>query len=101
MARCTAPVRGHRTASAAANCPACGERYGGYRGYSGYGSYSPSSYSPSRNRGSGRSSGGSSRHDTAAMVADQVRLSCTRLPRCGRLHRSVRTSSKSDGARSS
>ena len=61
MARCTAPVRGHRTASGAANCPACGGRYGGYRGNSGYGSYSPSSYSPSRNRGSGRSGGGSSR----------------------------------------
>ena len=61
MARCTAPVRGHRTASAAANCPTCRGRYGGYRGYSGYESYSPSSYSPSRNRGSGRSGGGSSR----------------------------------------
>ena len=61
MARCTAPVRGHRTASGAANCPACGGRYRGYRGYSGYGSYSPSSYSPSRNRGSGWSGGGSSR----------------------------------------
>ena len=30
MARCTAPVRGHRSASAAADCPACG---GGSRGY--------------------------------------------------------------------
>jgi len=53
MARCTAPVRGHRSASAAANCPACGGRYGGYRGYGGYGSYSPSSYSPSRSSGGG------------------------------------------------
>ena len=55
MARCTAPSRGHRTASGAANCPACGGRYGG----GGYSSYSPSSYSPSRS--SGGSSGGSSR----------------------------------------
>lgn len=31
MARCTAPVRGHRTASGAARCPACGSRYRGYR----------------------------------------------------------------------
>lgn len=31
MARCTAPVNGHRTASGAAACPACG---GGYRSYS-------------------------------------------------------------------
>jgi hypothetical protein len=53
MARCTAPVYGHRSSSAAANCPACGGR-GGYRSYS---SYSPS-YSASY---SGSSSSGSSR----------------------------------------
>lgn len=35
MARCTAPVYGHRTASGAAACPACGGRY------SSYGSYAP------------------------------------------------------------
>lgn len=39
MSRCTAPVEGHRTASGAANCPAC--RGGRYRSYS-----RPSSYSP-------------------------------------------------------
>lgn len=39
MARCTAPVRGHRTASGRAECPACGGR-GGYGGYSGYRLYS-------------------------------------------------------------
>ena len=45
MSRCTAPVHGHRSASARANCPACG---GGYRNnyYSSYSPYSsPSSYS--------------------------------------------------------
>jgi hypothetical protein len=58
MARCTAPVYGHRTASGAAACPACGGRYGRY---SGYGSYSsPSYYSPSVSSGGGRSSGGGS-----------------------------------------
>ena len=36
MSRCTAPVRGHRSAEARANCPACGAGYSGYRG--GYGS---------------------------------------------------------------
>jgi TIR domain len=36
MARCTAPVRGHRTASGRAACPACG----------GHGSYSSRSYYP-------------------------------------------------------
>jgi hypothetical protein len=56
MARCTAPVRGHRTASGRANCPACGGGYG-----RSYGGYSPSSYSPSRSIGSSGSSGGSSR----------------------------------------
>lgn len=30
MARCTAPVRGHRTSSGAANCPACGSRSRSY-----------------------------------------------------------------------
>lgn len=47
MARCTAPVHGHRTASGRAACPACGDS-GGYRGYGSYGSYSSPSYSPSR-----------------------------------------------------
>ncbi|WP_145142135.1 toll/interleukin-1 receptor domain-containing protein [Paenibacillus sp. Y412MC10] len=60
MARCTAPVRGHSSASAAANCPACGGRYRGYSSGGGYSSYSPSSYSPSLTSGGGRSSGGGS-----------------------------------------
>ena len=60
MARCTAPVRGHRTASAAADCPACGGRYGRYSGYSSYPSYSSPSYSSSGSSGGGRSSGGGS-----------------------------------------
>lgn len=42
MARCTAPVHGHRTASARENCPACGGR-GSYRSYNSYSSYSSSS----------------------------------------------------------
>lgn len=56
MARCTAPVNGHRSASARANCPACG---GGGRGYgSNYYSqpYSSPSYS-SRNISSSSNSG--------------------------------------------
>jgi len=46
MSGCTAPVRGHRSAAAAAQCPACRYRYGrpGY-GYGG-GGYSAPSYSP-------------------------------------------------------
>jgi hypothetical protein len=55
MARCTAPVRGHRTASAAADCPACSSRYGRYSGYS-FESYSSPSYSASISSGSGSSS---------------------------------------------
>lgn len=60
MARCTAPVEGHRTASGAANCPACRGRYSGY-GSSSYPSYSYPSYSPPQSSvGSGSSVGGSS-----------------------------------------
>ena len=62
MARCTAPVNGHRTASGAAACPACrgGNRYG--RGYS-MPSYSPPSSfypsGPSTGKSSSRSGGSS------------------------------------------
>lgn len=62
MARCTAPVEGHRSSSAAAACPACRGRYGRsgrYSGYSSYGSYSPPSYSSSWSGGGGGSSGSS------------------------------------------
>lgn len=55
MARCTAPVRGHRSAAARAACPVCGRGFG--RSYSSQGSYSAPRY-PSRNGGSAR--GGSS-----------------------------------------
>src|SRR5262245_58888183 len=60
MARCTAPVQGHRSASAAENCPACRGRYGRSGGYSSYAPYSPSSYSPSERTSAGRSSSGGS-----------------------------------------
>ncbi len=57
MSRCTAPVHGHRTASGAANCPACSGQYGRYNSYSSYpSSYSPPSYSSgSRGNSSGNS----------------------------------------------
>lgn len=54
MSRCTAPVYGHRTASARENCPACGGR-GGYSRYNYYSSYSPT-YSSSSNSSTSRSS---------------------------------------------
>ena len=53
MARCTAPVYGHRSAAAAARCPACGGR-------SRY-SYGYSDYSPSRSSPSSYSTGGGNR----------------------------------------
>ncbi|WP_298845995.1 toll/interleukin-1 receptor domain-containing protein [uncultured Ruegeria sp.] len=60
MARCTAPRRGHRTASGRAACPACG---GGSRSYGsswGYGSsYSSPSYISSASSGGKRGSAGS------------------------------------------
>jgi len=52
MARCTAPVYGHRTASGRANCPACGGSYRTYNPYPSY--YSP--YSSSSNSSVSRSS---------------------------------------------
>lgn len=64
MARCTAPVRGHRTASAAAACPACGGRYHSYNSYS----YSPYSrpYSLSGSSSGSQSSGGGSSRSVKA-----------------------------------
>lgn len=47
MAQCTAPRNGHRTASGAANCPACSSR-NSYRSSYSYPSYNDS-YSSSRN----------------------------------------------------
>ena len=58
MARCTAPSRGHRTASGAAACPACGGRS---RGYSSYSTYTSPYSTYSGSRSSGSSGGGSSR----------------------------------------
>lgn len=60
MARCTAPVLGHRTASGAAACPACGGRSRGYGSYSYSLSYSSPSYATSGGSGGVRSSGGGS-----------------------------------------
>lgn len=58
MARCTAPSRGHRTASGAADCPACGGRYSRYSSSS---YTSPSYFSSGSNGGGNSSSGRSSR----------------------------------------
>lgn len=63
MAQCTAPVRGHRSSSAAAACPACGSSYG-YRSSYGYGGQYGSSYSgvgSSHDGAAARSSSGGSR----------------------------------------
>jgi len=59
MARCTAPVRGHSSAAAAANCPAC--RYSSRAYGGGYSSPSSSYGGSSRNYSSGRSSSSSSK----------------------------------------
>lgn len=57
MARCTAPVRGHSSAAARANCPACSSRYS--RSYGDYSSPYPSGGGSSYSS-SGRSFGGGS-----------------------------------------
>lgn len=62
MARCTAPVRGHSSAAAAAACPACRYRSHGYGGYSSpYPTYGSSGSGYRSSTGGGGSSGGSSR----------------------------------------
>lgn len=63
MARCTAPVRGHSSAAAAAACPACRHRSSGYGGYNRYGDdrYYPSPSYSSSGSGSTRGGSGSSR----------------------------------------
>mgnify|MGYP000432052988 CR=1 FL=1 len=63
MPQCTAPVNGHRSASARANCPACGgyssRSYNSYPSYSSYSSYGSSSNSSrSHTSGSSRQSSG-------------------------------------------
>lgn len=63
MAQCTAPVNGHRSEAARANCPVCGRRggYSAYNGYSGYSDYSRSYSSPSKDRTVSSSSGNKTR----------------------------------------
>ncbi|MGK4094746.1 toll/interleukin-1 receptor domain-containing protein [Pediococcus pentosaceus] len=63
MAQCTAPVNGHRSAAARANCPVCGRRggYSAYNGYIGYSDYSRSYSSPSKDRTVSSSSGNKTR----------------------------------------
>lgn len=61
MARCTAPINGHRTASGRANCPVCGGGYRTYSFYSPYPSYSSSYHSSTSNLNNSSSHGGQTR----------------------------------------
>ncbi len=63
MARCTAPVRGHRSASARERCPACGGRSRGYGYSSSFSSHytPPYTSSPTGTGGGGGASGTSNR----------------------------------------
>ena len=61
MARCTAPINGHRTASGRANCPVCGGGYRTYSFYSPYPSYSSSYRSSTSNLNNSGSHGGQTR----------------------------------------
>jgi len=67
MSRCTAPVRGHSTASGAENCPVCRYKSRGYSSYSSYPSYDSysSSNSSSRSSGSGNYNAGKGRTQKA------------------------------------
>lgn len=63
MAGCTAPVRGHRSAAAMADCPACSGRssYGRYSSYSSYSSYGGGYSSGSSSSRISSSSGGNNK----------------------------------------
>lgn len=74
MARCTAPTRGHRTASAAADCPACSGRYSNYGSRSYSPSYATSSYSSPT---TSRSSNGSNRNVKPSWSKSSSSLSYT------------------------
>lgn len=64
MARCTAPINGHRTASGRANCPVCGNGYGNYYSYyPSYPSYSSYSASSSNSKSGSGGSNTSSKHN--------------------------------------
>lgn len=63
MARCTAPVYGHRTATGQANCPACGGR-------SYY--YSPPYYTPRATPYRGGGGGSSSGHPSGRLGGGSV-----------------------------
>ncbi len=96
--RCTAPVRGHRTASGRAACPACG---GGSRGYGGYVVLRPSSTRPTPRR----AAAGVARAvaaDPAAVQGhagrERVRPCRTRLPKCSHSHQSAKPLNPSSGA---
>ena len=79
MAQCTAPVRGHYSASAEAACPACRGR-GRYSGYSGYVSYSPPSYySPSGSSGSSGGGSGSSARPRWSRSGSSVSYTLTQV----------------------
>ena len=79
MARCTAPVEGHRTTSGAEACPACRGR-GRYSGYSGYVSYSPpSNYSPSGSSGSSGGGSGSSARPRWSRSGSSVSYTLTQV----------------------
>ena len=70
MARCTAPVEGHRSSSAAAACPACRGSYGRrYGGYSGYGSGYSSSYASGGGNGNSTSFTGTLAGEGAEAIA--------------------------------
>lgn len=80
MSRCTAPVRGHSSAAARANCPACSAR--GYRSSYGYGSGYSSSYPSggvSSYSGSGRAGGSSSSRPRWSRAGSSVSYTPTQI----------------------
>lgn len=77
MARCTAPIYGHRTASGRANCPVCGG--GGYRNYNFYPTYSSPYVSSASSSRSGGSSGQAKKKARWSSVGSTILYSATEI----------------------
>ncbi|MFJ5408564.1 toll/interleukin-1 receptor domain-containing protein [Pectobacterium punjabense] len=88
MSRCTAPRNGHRSASARANCPVCGNRNGGYRS-SPYPSYSP--YSPPGSKAGGGSNSSSSGKPSWSPAGSSVVYTSTEVRSLAPIRQTVET----------
>ncbi|MBK1855635.1 toll/interleukin-1 receptor domain-containing protein [Verrucomicrobiaceae bacterium 5K15] len=91
MSGCTAPVRGHHSASAAANCPACRGRNRGYGGYGGYSSYTAPSYHTSHTGSMGGGGGSSNAQPSWSSASSTVTYTSAEVRALTPVRRTVET----------